>query len=339
MQIVSSSVEGSIAAFVPRLRPRPMSAGARMTAEQRPNARESFRGNLSSGLLTALNLSSLSDEDLDIGHCIPGMLPGLTADLEELPAGDVDGLYCDGAFGAHEESLVGMVARAGEVTEVDLRGLVQAWSRPEELAPAGRPAAVFDIPFKAPPASVVQGALGDCHLLGALSVLGTRPDLVQNLFGGPARTEPAWAQGESGVAADLRRGRATVRLYKDGAWRDVTVDTRLPCRAARSGAGLEPAFGTCADGGLFWVPLLEKAYVRAGPGEGLVSACVGGRRVATTSTRLLVVVGDALVVVGDALVVVGDALVVVGGASLGAFKDAQRDAHRYRKEGEKRAQE
>ncbi len=182
--------------------------------------------------------------------------------------GDAGPLFCDESFPADERSLIGVLEHGGNGPDVDLRGLVQAWRRPDELAPAGRSAAVFDLPLKAPPPSVLQGGLGNCHILGALSVLGTRPDLLHKLFGGPARTEAPWAQAESAVAADLRRGLAVVRLYKDGAWRDVTVDTRLPCRARRQGVGEEPAFGACVDGALFWVSLLEKAYVRQGEGKG-----------------------------------------------------------------------
>ena len=258
MHIMSSSLEGTLTAFVPRLRPRPMSAGARLTSEQRPSNREAHGSSvLHSGLLTALNLPSQGDDELDLRECMPDMPPGL--DGGEMGGVGDGGLWCDEGFGADERRLVGRVMQSGEAAEVDLRGAVTAWCRPEELVPAGCQPAVFDQPFKATPGSVVQGGLGDCHLLGALSVLATRPDLVQNLFGGPARTEPAWAQGESAVAADLRRGLATVRLYKDGAWRDVTVDTRLPARAGRHGAGLEPAFGACADRRLFWVSLVEKA--------------------------------------------------------------------------------
>ncbi len=275
MHIVASSVEGLLPPFVPRLRPRPMSAGARMMGEDKGDLasrqREWSRGHLQTGLLTALNLPSQSDEELDLSHCTPvmradlGLQQGLALWAAAAETGDAGPLFCDESFPADERSLMGALEQGGDGAAgpgVDLRGMVQAWRRPQELVPAGRTAAVFDMPLRAPPPSVLQGGLGNCHVLGALSVLGTRPDLLHNLFGGPARTEPAWAQGESAVATDLQRGLAVVRLYKDGAWRDVTVDTRLPSRARRQEGGEEPAFGACVDGALFWVSLLEKAYVR-----------------------------------------------------------------------------
>ena len=58
---------------------------------------------------------------------------------------------------------------------------------------------------------VVQGALGTCYLLGALSVVGTRKDLVSPLF----------------VTANLALGLFQVRFFKNE-WLAVTIDDRVP---------------------------------------------------------------------------------------------------------------
>jgi Ca2+-binding EF-hand superfamily protein len=89
---------------------------------------------------------------------------------------------------------------------------------------------------------VMQGALGDCWFLSALSVLATSPDdLVRNLF----------------VGSYPEYGFYQVTIYKDGDWRVATVDDRIPC-----GASGRPYFASCRDPNEFWVPILEKAYAK-----------------------------------------------------------------------------
>eukprot|EP00291_Cryptomonas_curvata_P014694 CAMPEP_0172154614 /NCGR_PEP_ID=MMETSP1050-20130122/2138_1 /TAXON_ID=233186 /ORGANISM="Cryptomonas curvata, Strain CCAP979/52" /LENGTH=318 /DNA_ID=CAMNT_0012823361 /DNA_START=261 /DNA_END=1213 /DNA_ORIENTATION=- len=117
MHIVASSADGMLPPFVPRLRPRPMSAGARMTGEHKSDLASSYRewsrGLLHTGLLTALNLPSQSDEELDLTHCTPDM----PADLAQhqgfalwaaaAETGDAGPLFCDESFPADERSLTG----------------------------------------------------------------------------------------------------------------------------------------------------------------------------------------------------------------------------------------
>jgi hypothetical protein len=63
---------------------------------------------------------------------------------------------------------------------------------------------------------IIQGSLGDCYLLSALSILCTTKEsnLVLRLF----------------VCVDLfKKGLVGVRFYKDCKWWHVAVDTWLPC--------------------------------------------------------------------------------------------------------------
>jgi hypothetical protein len=86
---------------------------------------------------------------------------------------------------------------------------------------------------------IVQGSLGDCYLLGALSVLATRKDLVSSLF--------------TTVNASL--GLFQVRFFKNE-WLTVTVDDFVPV------VNKTPVYGRCSDAREFWVPLVEKAYAK-----------------------------------------------------------------------------
>ena len=95
-----------------------------------------------------------------------------------------------------------------------------------------------------PSGDIVQGALQDVWLLGALAALTTKPELVKALFVKPS------PQG-------LECGIHTVAFYKDGKRVEVTVDDRLPC--TQEGRLL---FGRARDASELWVALVEKAYAK-----------------------------------------------------------------------------
>lgn len=66
---------------------------------------------------------------------------------------------------------------------------------------------------------------------------------------------------------DFRKyGVYTCRFYKEGEWRTVMTDTRLPCLAAETTAGnktkVAVMYGTSLTPGEMWVSLLEKAYAK-----------------------------------------------------------------------------
>lgn len=85
------------------------------------------------------------------------------------------------------------------------------------------------------------GALGDCWLLGAMSILATQPKLVKNLFAG----------------SNAEEGFYVLKFFITGEWRWVVIDDWLPVSAA---GGI--CFGRNRDHDSFWVPLLEKAYAK-----------------------------------------------------------------------------
>jgi len=88
---------------------------------------------------------------------------------------------------------------------------------------------------------VVQGALGNCWFLSALSVLAQEGiKKIESLF----------------VCAQPKLGFYGLRFFKDNEWRVVFVDDRLPVK------GGKPAFGGGQDPREFWVALLEKAYAK-----------------------------------------------------------------------------
>ena len=80
------------------------------------------------------------------------------------------------------------------------------WKRPSEFL---RPADGAPVLFAADPSpgDVLEGALGNCFFIAAVSVLCQRPDMVRALFmpGGAENT------------AD-RSGRYAVRFFRDGKW-------------------------------------------------------------------------------------------------------------------------
>ena len=113
---------------------------------------------------------------------------------------------------------------------------------------------------------IKQGALGDCYLLPALSVLATRQDLLDRIL---VTQEPS----EHGMYA--------VRFWKHGAWKHVIVDDRFPiepdmhadeggrnCRGPYDPRALGakqyalPAFAHNHNTREPWVMLVEKAYAK-----------------------------------------------------------------------------
>ena len=123
------------------------------------------------------------------------------------------------------------------------------------------------------PDDIRQGGVGDCWFLSAVSTISLRPDLIQAIVCDPS---PA-------LRAD---GKATFRLFLDGHWRDVVVDTLLPCLGSSSSSSssskgrtkaasseLPLAYSRPGPQGHLWVCLLEKAYAKA---HGSYHAISGG---------------------------------------------------------------
>jgi hypothetical protein len=101
---------------------------------------------------------------------------------------------------------------------------------------------------------VVQGKLGDCWFLGALSVLGTKEELLKKCF---------WNLDEY---SDL--GLYVCMFYKDMGLRYVIIDDQIPVFASSG----KVVFGQCKDPNELWVPLIEKAYAKL---HGCYKALIG----------------------------------------------------------------
>ena len=126
---------------------------------------------------------------------------------------------------------------------------------------------------------VVQGQLGDCWLIGALSVLATRDELltggVRNLRD-VSQINLSNAGGLSkGVYPPLfhnfaREGLYVLKFYKDSAPRWVIIDDRLP---VFKGVKPQYVFGHCKNESEQWVALIEKGYAKL---HGCYQALSGG---------------------------------------------------------------
>ena len=103
---------------------------------------------------------------------------------------------------------------------------------------------------------IVQGSLGDCWFLGALSVLATRQELLEGVFFNLDKHKDA--------------GIFVCRFFKDNAWVYVMIDDRIPVYDNREG---QPVFARCRDSNELWVPLVEKAYAKL---HGSYKALIGG---------------------------------------------------------------
>jgi hypothetical protein len=118
---------------------------------------------------------------------------------------------------------------------------------------------------------VIQGALGDCWFIGALSVLATDDPLLRGSFD-KSKNEDGLIDNDEAAAMTsgvyppmfhyLRKyGMYVFRFYKNNGWRYVIIDDRLPCYK-KSYGDKELVFGRCRSNNEFWVPLIEKAYAK-----------------------------------------------------------------------------
>ncbi|XP_067949603.1 calpain-15-like [Watersipora subatra] len=119
---------------------------------------------------------------------------------------------------------------------------VSRWLRIEDVSPRASDGRtkwkMFDDPK---PSDVAQGGIGNCWLVGAISIIADKPHLLRRIF----VTQKYNKYGVYGV-----------QLYIDGVWRYVIVDDRFPCNDYGE---LVFAWGRKMQ---LWVPLLEKAIAK-----------------------------------------------------------------------------
>ena len=105
-----------------------------------------------------------------------------------------------------------------------------------------------------------QGTLGDCWLIGALSVLAGREDLTRAMF---------WGCDDMRIMSLMQKyGIYICRFMKDFEWYYVITDDRLPVYANG-----KLCFAKCRDPNELWVPFAEKAYAKL---HGNYGALIGG---------------------------------------------------------------
>ncbi|EKX42458.1 hypothetical protein GUITHDRAFT_164093 [Guillardia theta CCMP2712] len=265
---------GSSSAFVPRLRPRsaggsnlqgmgeergydPLSSRLKspQSSPRRATPRDRRAHPRSGQLLADLNLASMAESDVVYELLIEPVGTSLSVDGERGGA-----KFCDDSFPPTEVSILGeegsqVQDEQEQERKQQLADQIHGWFRPEEFVPADQKPILFAA--SGAMSNVKQGMLKNCHFLGALSVIACRPDMVEQIFGPLKQVDPNVSHSYL-----LDRGIITVQLYKDCAWHDVTVDTRIPCVIDPSSGGFVPAFGRCVSPAQVWVQLLEKAYAK-----------------------------------------------------------------------------
>eukprot|EP00347_Sterkiella_histriomuscorum_P015188 403357982 len=134
---------------------------------------------------------------------------------------------------------------------------------------------------------VIQGKLGNCWFIGALSVLATRDEFLLGIPGNIK--DPTQVKMDSNLIQKFskgvyppifhnyrKKGLYVFKFFKDFKWRYVIIDDRLPCfEDPKTGEYTKIIFGKCQDPNEFWVPLIEKAYAKLhGCYEALISGFI-----------------------------------------------------------------
>ena len=125
------------------------------------------------------------------------------------------------------------------------------WLRLNQISQKKRPEFIDD---GAATNDVIQGALGDCWFIGALSVLATEDAYIRGSFDPEKNTDDEISNYEakgmtSGVYPPMfhylrKYGMYVFRFFKNYKWRYVIIDDRLPCYKRGYGEP-EIVFGKC----------------------------------------------------------------------------------------------
>ena len=133
---------------------------------------------------------------------------------------------------------------------------------------------------------VMQGALGDCWFISALSVIATKDYLLRGEFNKSILDDGKIDEEEIKMMSEgiyppifhsfSTKGIYCFRFFKNFKWRYVIVDDRLPCHAVyNQNQTKKLIFAHCRLDNEFWVPLIEKAYAKIhGSYYALVSGCI-----------------------------------------------------------------
>ena len=119
---------------------------------------------------------------------------------------------------------------------------------------------------------VIQGCLGDCWFISALSVIATKDYLLRGEFSESILSDKKIDEEENvmlstGIYPPIfhsfrKKGIFCFRFFKNFKWRYVLVDSRLPCLRVYNNQTPALLYGQCRARNEFWVPLIEKAYAK-----------------------------------------------------------------------------
>jgi len=118
---------------------------------------------------------------------------------------------------------------------------------------------------------VIQStSLGDCWMIGALTVLAGKEKYIKGHFQPDEHNLGEVSDSEAqGMMMGLyppifhhyrRYSMYVIRFFKNFAWRYVIIDDKLPCH--RTPDAVELIFASCPNRNEFWVPLIEKAFAK-----------------------------------------------------------------------------
>ena len=120
---------------------------------------------------------------------------------------------------------------------------------------------------------VIQGGLGDCWFISALSVLATKDFLLRGEFSEEILEDKVIDSEENSMLSTgvyppifhsfRKKGIFCFRFFKNFKWRYVLVDNRLPCNKIYNDNQTPVLiYGKCRSTNEFWVSLIEKAYAK-----------------------------------------------------------------------------
>ena len=120
---------------------------------------------------------------------------------------------------------------------------------------------------------VIQGCLGDCWFISALSVLATKDYLLRGEFSEEILEDKKIDSEENSMLSTgvyppifhsfRKKGIFCFRFFKNFKWRYVLVDNRLPCsKIYNDNQTPVLLYGKCRSTNEFWVSLIEKAYAK-----------------------------------------------------------------------------